>query len=286
MLIDQFPGRVVESLTSPYQRIVLVEKDGDVRIYLDGDLQFSTLDEYRYHETLVHPAMAAAKNHQRVLLLGAGDGFAAREVLRWPGVEEVRVVDLDRDMVDLCKNHPLVKRAHGGALDDPRVNLVFADAFDLVNGDGTQWDVIIADLPDAHLDVLAKLYSVEFYQQLRRILLPKGAVNVQSSSPFFAPRYFSTVHQTLAQVFKGVIPLCVDVPSFGTWGFNLAVPSADKVARHPLPEGLRFLTAEYLDALMVMPGDVKLEVGTINTEANGAIVPLWHDPKWKLYLRE
>ena len=248
---------VAHAQTSRYQEIVLTRSapftgPTDTRLFLDGDLQFSSLDEYRYHEALVHPVMAGA--HQRVLVLGGGDGLALREVLRYPGVRSVVEVELDGAVVELARTR--LANLNGGSLDDPRVQVVIADAFRwLRETDAGRFDAVIVDMPDPDATATAKLYSTEFYALVRRVLAPGGRAVVQAGSPYFAPRTFSCVLATVRSAGLGAVPYHVDVPSLGDWGFVLAGPGTAPPLRAEAPQPLRFLGDDVLRAAAVFPAD-------------------------------
>ena len=152
-----FADPVVFARATPYQRIVLTEAGGDLRLYLNAHLQFSTRDEYRYHEALVHPAMGTARSHRRVLVLGGGDGCAVREVLKYPGVESVTLVDLDPEMTKLFRDHAELAAVNAQALRDPRVRIVNADAFPWLDADEGAYDAAIIDFPDPSNYSIGKL---------------------------------------------------------------------------------------------------------------------------------
>lgn len=241
-----------------YQAIALTRsRDGrDIRLFLNGDLQFSSVDERRYHEALVHPAMAGA--HASVLVLGGGDGLAVREVLRYPGVQRVTVVELDPEMVRLARRHEELRRLNEGAFEDPRVEVVHADAFSWSRRTAAaSYDVAIADLPDPDAEDLAKLYSVEQYGMLgRRILAPGGRLVVQAGSPWFAPDAFWSIERSVATAGMATRPYHVDVPSFGDWGFVLAWRDRrPPPLRLAAPAALRTLDAAALRAAAVFPPD-------------------------------
>ncbi|WP_239025413.1 polyamine aminopropyltransferase [Roseicyclus persicicus] len=248
-----FEDEVILSETTPYQSIVLTRFDDRYRLFLDHSIQFDSLDEHRYHEALVHPAMGLAPRVADVLVLGGGDGMAVREVLRHPGVERVRLVDLDPRVTELFSQNPDLVALNAGALTDPRVEIVNADAWAFLAGDDGIYDVIIADLPDPKSIALSKLYSIEFYAMMAERLSGAGIFVTQAGSPTFAPGAFWTVEATLAATRNplapgeglGTLPYHVYVPSFGDWGFVLAAPMLPAEGRVPaLPEGLRHLTPE------------------------------------------
>jgi spermidine synthase len=260
---DLHDAPVVWRTQSKVQRIVMTRRGGDVRLFLDGDLQFSAVDERRYHEALVHPAMSLHPAPRRVLLLGAGDGLALRDALLYPEVAEVVLVELDPEMVRLARQQPLSElNAH--SLDDPRVTVVHADAFvELRHPQGAlsrPFDIILADFPDPDAEALARLYSTTFYAWVKASLAPQGVFVTQSTSAFHTPRAFFCIGKTLAEAGMPATPYAVDVPSFGgTWGFWLARHAG---AAPPDPSTLRLrvqtvhLTNALLSNLFDLPKDM------------------------------
>ncbi|MEJ7797359.1 MAG: polyamine aminopropyltransferase [Solirubrobacteraceae bacterium] len=252
-----FDDRIVLLERSKYQEIVLTQGEADdLRLFLNGDLQFSSRDEYRYHEALVHPAMVGP--HARVLVLGGGDGLAIREVLRVAGVRRVVNVELDARMTQLARDDRRLRSLNREALRDPRVQVVNADAFNWLRGTHERFDVIIADFPDPDDAAVAKLYSQEFYDGLRRrVLTAGGRLVVQAGSPYFARESYWGIEATLRAAGWRTTPYHVDVPSFGDWGFVLA--AADGVPAlalsPPRGEPLRFLDDPTLAAAASFPPD-------------------------------
>ncbi len=251
---------IVYSQRSRYQEIVLtrsVELGGtpDLRLYLDGDLQFSSVDEYRYHESLVHPVLAGA--HRRVLILGGGDGLALREVLRYPDVAAATLVELDPAMIRLARHDPRLSVLNHHSFDDPRVKVVNADALNWLRGARSQYDAVIVDMPDPDATATAKLYSEEFYGLARRVLAPGGRMVVQSGSPYFAPKSYWCIEASIRAAGWRTTPYQVDVPTFGDWGYVLAQQggAAPGLRLSPRVPRLRFLTPDVLRAATVFPAD-------------------------------
>lgn len=241
---------------SAYQDIVLTRSlDGqDVRLFLNGDLQFSTLDEYRYHEALVTPAMNGPRG--RVLVLGGGDGLAAARILKYPGVQQVTLVDLDPAVVRLARTEPDFLRHNDDAMNDRRMKYIAADAFTWLRGQRDVFDVIVVDFPDPDDVATAKLYSTEIYGLMRRGLAPGGRMVVQSGSPYFSPKAFWTIESTLKSAGLSSVPYHVDVPSFGDWGFHLAqVGGAPQVGMPADAPAQRFVDNAVLQAAGVFPPD-------------------------------
>src|SRR6201998_2746445 len=179
---------------TPYQEIVVTRRGSDMRLYLDGGLQFSTREQYRYTESLVYPALGAGA--RSVLVLGGGDGLVARELLRQRGIQKIVQVELDPAVVELART--TMRSANGGSLDDPRVNVVADDAMTWRRGAHSgSFDAVIVDLPDPDTPVLGRLYSTEFYALVSRALVPAGLIVVQAGSPYSTPIAFRRTVSTI-----------------------------------------------------------------------------------------
>ncbi|MER5551957.1 polyamine aminopropyltransferase [Streptomyces sp. NPDC002793] len=178
------------------QEVVLTGSGrGTLDLYLDGRLRVSSRDEHRYHEALVHPAMNGA--HRRVLILGGGDGLAAREVLRYPDVASVVVVELDPAVTRLARTDPALSGMNGHALEDPRLTTVAGDAFTWLRSTRDRYDVVISDLPDPGITESTKLYAAEFYGLVAGALDPGGRLVVHAGPPSSRPRTFWTVEASV-----------------------------------------------------------------------------------------
>ncbi|MEU2714490.1 polyamine aminopropyltransferase [Streptomyces sp. NPDC007205] len=194
-----YGGDVRVAEQTDVQEVVLAGgTDGEpLDLFLDGRLRVGGRDERRYHEALVHPALSGGP-HARVLILGGGDGLAAREVLRRPGVRRVDLVELDAGLVRLARHDPGLTAANGHAYADPRLHTTTADALGWLRGArGRSYDVVIADLPDPGITASTKLYSQEFYGLTRRVLAPRGRLVVHAGSVTTRPLAFWTVAATL-----------------------------------------------------------------------------------------
>lgn len=262
---------IVYARSTPYQRIVLTRRGDDLRLYLNGNLQFSSRDEYRYHEALVWPALGRVANPARVLVLGGGDGLAAREVLRDPRVRQVTLVDLDPEMTRLFRDTPQLAALNGHALASPRLRVENADAFRWVRGAAGQYDAVIVDFPDPTEFSLGKLYTENFYREVARLLAPDGVMTVQSTSPLIAPRSFWTVASTLEAAGLTARGYHAYVPSFGEWGFTMAAHGAIP-AQAAIPPGLRFLTPASEPLLFHFPPDMARRPAPVNRLDNQALV--------------
>jgi spermidine synthase len=241
---------------SAYQEIVVTRRGADMRLYLDGGLQFSTRDEYRYTESLVYPALGAGA--RSVLVLGGGDGLAARELLRAPGVEKIVQVELDPAVIEMARS--TMRYANGGSLDNPRVQIVTGDAMTwLRRATSRSFDAVIVDLPDPDTPVLGRLYSTEFYALVSRALAPGGLMVVQAGSPYSTLTAFWRTISTITAAGYAVTPYHVYVPTFGDWGFALARRNgaAPRPTVPPHAPPLRFLNQSVLDASTVFSPDVQ-----------------------------
>jgi spermidine synthase len=269
---DRFYGEdIILRESSAYQRVVVTAGAPGVRLFLNGNLQFHSRDEYRYHEGLVHPALAAHGAPKRVLVLGGGDGLAVREVLRHTGVEHITLVELDPHMTRLFAQHPALVALNQGALTSPKLTIVNADAYAWLEHNADTFDVVVIDFPDPTNFSLGKLYTTSFYQRVDQALAAGGYLVVQTTSPLVARKSFWTVVATLEAVGLATTPYHVHVPSFGEWGFVIAgrrpwhVPTA-------LPAGLRFLTLAGLPALMDFPPDMARVPAEPNRLSNQVLV--------------
>ncbi|MBI4601261.1 MAG: polyamine aminopropyltransferase [Planctomycetes bacterium] len=274
-----FADPVVYARTTPYQRIVVTSGPAGFQLFLNGNLQLSSADEYRYHEALVHPAMAAAGSPRRVLVLGGGDGLALREVLVHPTVESVTLVDIDPAMTELSRAFPPLAELNRGALADPRVKVVNEDAMVWLEAPGPPADVAIVDFPDPNTFSLGKLYTTRFYGLLKARLAPGGAVGLQCTSPLFARRSYWCVVRTLEAAGFRVRPYQCAVPSFGVWGFALAaLEPIDRPLR--APPGLRSLDDASLAALFVLPPDLAPLEAEVNRLDNQVLVR-YYEAEWR-----
>ncbi|MGW6239775.1 polyamine aminopropyltransferase [Streptomyces sp. NPDC055094] len=279
---------IVHAETTSYQEIVVTRStsftsEPDIRLFLNGDLQFSSVDEYRYHESLVHPALAGSRAN--VLIMGGGDGLALREVLRYDDVQHVTLVELDPAVTRLARDFEPLRDLNDAALDDPRVTVINADAFNWLRGAGQRYDAVIIDFPDPDTAALAKLYSVEFYHLLGQALKPQSRVMVQSGSPFFAPKTYWSIAKTIETAGYSATAFQVDVPSFGNWGFVLATPGGGTSPPLRLASDaprLRYLDEAVLRAAAVFPVDRRRQDVRPSTLMDPAVLTYVLD-EWENY---
>jgi len=229
---------------TPFQEMYIVESGSYGKgLVLDGKWQSSTVDEFLYHEALVHPAMIAHKSPKKVLVLGGGEGATIREVLRWKTVEKVKMVDIDGEVVEACKEH--LPEMHQGAFDDPRTELVIGDALEVLENTEEQWDVVISDLSDPIEEGPSfKLFTKEFYEKVDRVLAPNGKFVLQAGP--VAPPYLAThgrLVNTLTTVFEHNVSYTTFVPTYGE-PWSLTLSSHLPLNTRPEPEAIEQLLAE------------------------------------------
>src|SRR5918992_744526 len=254
---EMFADEIIYTKDTPYQRIVITRGRAGFQLFLNGNLQFSSTDEYRYHEALVHPAMLLSNNPRRVLVLGGGDGLAIREILKYPSVERITLVDLDPEMTQLAVRFPLLASLNNQALEDARVQVVNEDAFIWVEETKEPvYDAAIVDFPDPNTFALGKLYTTRFYRLLKSRLTQNAAVAVQSTSPMFARNSYWCIIRTLEAAGFAVRPYYTAAPSFGLWGYALARSSPFEIPRSP-PPGLKFLDDQTLAAMFTLSKDIE-----------------------------
>ncbi|MBS1875854.1 MAG: polyamine aminopropyltransferase [Acidobacteria bacterium] len=274
-----YADEVIFARNTRYQRIVLTRWKDDLRLFLSSHLQFSSRDEYRYHEALVHPGLAALPGARRVLVLGGGDGLALREILKYLTVESITLVDLDPEMTQLFKTHPLLSRLNGGSFSAPRVHVINWDAFAWLDTNQEFFDFVVVDFPDPTNYSLGKLYTTAFYRLLAKHLSRSGTFVVQSTSPLFARQSYWCIANTIEAAGLKTFPYHVYVPSFGEWGFVLAGRDAYDPPRQ-LPSALRFLTVANVPELFHFPADMQRIPAEAN-RLNDQVLVRYYEREWK-----
>jgi spermidine synthase len=279
---EMYIDPIVYSKTTPYQRIIVTQGKSGFQLFLNGNLQFSSADEYRYHESLVHPPMLAADGPpKKVLVLGGGDGLALREILAHPSVEAVTLVDLDPAMPHLAMSFPPLVALNRNSFRDHRVTLINDDAYVWLQDHPGQWDVIIVDFPDPNTFALGKLYTRAFYKRVLAHLAPGGAVSIQATSPLFARKSYWCIVDTVQAAGFSVKPYAIAVPSFGVWGYVLAKRTDFNIPQHaPTALALRYLNDDALRSMFDMPADMQHVPVEINQLDNQALVR-YYEKEWR-----
>ena len=219
----KYKDKIVYQEQTRYQKIVVTQWKDDYWLFINGSTQFSTYDEERYHEPLVHPLLGLIKERKDILLLGGGDGLAAREILKYPDVENLTLVDLYTAMTQLARQNYIFLGINHGSLNDPRVRVVNQDAYQFIKNSGDLYDAVIVDLPDPKSVSLSLLYSLGFYKMVEKHLKPFGAMVTQSTSPLYSPEAFLCIKKTMEAAGFSTLPYQNSVPSMGLWGWILGV---------------------------------------------------------------
>lgn len=275
---------VVHAETTPYQRLVVTRWHDDLRLYINGNLQFSSRDEHRYHESLVIPGLQALPWARNVLVLGGGDGLAVREILKYKHVEHVTLVDLDPAMTGLFSRSEPLTKLNQGSLTDPRVTVINDDAGRWLESHAEVYDFIVVDFPDPSNFGLGRLYSVPVYHLMARHLAENGYMVIQSTSPYFAPRSFWSVDATLKEAGLNTWPYHAYVPSFGDWGFILAGKRRDYTPPDKVSVPTRYLDAATLRELFHFPADMPALAMPPNRLNEQSLVR-YFDEDWRKVIR-
>lgn len=283
-----FTDNIIYAKSSNYQRIVVTKGKTGHALFLNGNLQFNSFDEYRYHEALVHPAFAAFKGDaKKILVLGGGDGLALREILKYPSVESITMVDLDPMMTGLSGAVPALADLNRHSMSDPRLTVVNGDAFVWMDDNQAEkFDIAIVDFPDPNNFALGKLYSTRFYKMLQQRLTPESSVVIQCTSPLIARKSYWSIIKTLESVGFEVKPYQTTVPSFGVWGYALAKLAPFEVPKTP-PAGieLNFLNDNSFAGLfqfssdMTLPTDSEIEINRLDNQA----LVRYYESEWRRF---
>jgi spermidine synthase len=274
-----YADEIIFSRDTRYQHIVLTRFKDDIRLFLSSHLQFSSRDEYRYHEALIHPGLSAIPAPRHVLVLGGGDGLAVREILKYPQIESVTLVDLDPEMTKLFSTNPMLTALNHKSFLSPKVHIINADAFPWVDSNTDSFDFIVIDFPDPTNYSLGKLYTTAFYKAVARHLSTQGLMVVQSTSPMFARDSYWCIAETLKQAGLQTYPYHVYVPSFGEWGFVIA-GHRDFQFPTSLPVGLRFVNVTGLPAMFQFPPDMS-PIPMPPNRLNDQVLVRAYDQDWK-----
>ena len=266
-----------------YQRIVLTRWKDDLRLFLNGNLQFSSRDEYRYHEALVHPALETLPGARRVLVLGGGDGLALREILKHPQVQSITLIDLDHAMTELFSTAPQLTALNGDAFHSPKVRVFNEDAMVWLDAHDDTFDFIVVDFPDPSNFSLGKLYTSAFYRLLGHHLAPQGLAVIQATSPLYARQSYWCVVTTLESAGFTATPYHALVPSFGEWGFVIAGRQAYRPpSQYAVPT--RFLSPQTTPALFEFPKDMA-RVDAEPNRLNNQVLVRYFEQEWKEQIR-
>ncbi|MCR4290943.1 MAG: polyamine aminopropyltransferase, partial [Candidatus Scalindua sp.] len=290
----KYKDRIIFEQQTSYQKIVITQWKDKYWLFINGNEQFSTFDEEKYHEPLIHPAMSISRQLKDILVLGGGEGLAVREILKYKDVEKVTVVDLDPIMTDLAKYNPIITKINQNAMVDLKVDVKNQDAFTFIESSEEFYDIIFIDLPDPNSVSLSRLYSGEFYSLCRRRLNKYGIIVTQASSPVHSPDSFVCIIKTMESADFTVLPYHNNIPTLGEWGWCLGmkkeVVSADMLKEKVMgielpPPPTKFLNRDAIIS-MVHFGKGVLEIKEkvkVNTILDPILVKYYKKGAWDVY---
>jgi spermidine synthase len=253
---------------SKFQDIQVISAK-DIRLYLNEQLQFSSLDERIYHEAFVHVPFTLGKSIQSVLVLGGGDGLALREILKYPNVKEVDLVDIDGKVVELAKQVPALAELNEQAFFDKRVTEHIEDAKIFIGKNKKVYDVLVIDFPDPTNELLASLYAKELFEKFYSCLSDDGILVCQSNALDATPTVFWSIGLTLEQAGFHTKQYHTIIPSFGDWGFQLAAKNEITLQFQKINVHHRTLPKELSTLFAFTPAYEKFKKNAIvNSESN------------------
>lgn len=292
----KYKDKVIFSKQTAFQKIVITRWKNFYWLYINGQEQFSTFDEEKYHEPLVHPAMNLAVNVKNVLILGGGDGLALREVLKYPNVKSVKLVDLDPEMTKLAANHPVLSSINQNAMSDSKVEIINKDAAKFFETDALLYDVIIIDLPDPDSIDLMHVYSERFYNMVRTHLARGGLFVTQATSPYFSKDAFLCILKTIQQAGFSTVPYHNQIPTMGEWGWIIGAKKKDamgiKLRQKLLEKKFDHISVRFLnrDAMISMAyfgkgifDEEYMKNIKINTELSPVLYRYYLAGSWGMY---
>lgn len=293
---SQYKDKIIYSKQTKYQKIIMTQWCDNYWLYINNQEQFSSFDEEKYHEPLVHPAMMLAADTANILILGGGDGLALREIWKHKAVKSVTLVDLDAQMTTFAATNPILTQLNKNSMADPRLNLVHMDAGKYLKDHHEKYSVIIIDLPDPDSVDLMHLYSVDFYRLIKDRLRRGGVIVTQSSSPYFSPKAFLCVKKTMETAGLSTLPYHNQVPTMGEWGWIMAAP-ADQVTAATMKKSLeakdfsslqtRFLNNDAMQAMLLFGKGLfdSQAAKTIkaNTRHQPVLMTYYSEGHWSMY---
>jgi spermidine synthase len=284
----KYKDKIVYSEQTKYQKIVITSWQEWHSLYINGNQQLSTFDEYLYHEPMVHTVMGLTPTKKNILVLGGGDGCIVRELLKYSEIEKITLVDLDQKMIDLGKSNKIFTKINNNALNDKKVITVVEDAFNYVDQSKELYDVILVDLPDPNNIDLNKLYTKEFYSLCYKKLSNNGSLITQSGSPYYATKAFYCIEKTLKSASFHTLPLHNQVLTLGEWGWIIGKKqgmSSNDLSKINLQDlKLKWLNKQALDGLSSFGKPLVDTTGIeINTIFKPQLYLYYKEGNWDLY---
>ena len=275
-----YQNNIIYAKQTPYQKLTVTAHNGRVQFYINGAIQFDTIDEHRYHESLIHPIMNMVKHHENILVIGGGDGIALREILKYNDVKAITLVDLDPAVTRLFKTHPKLSKLNHHAYDNNKVTVVNMDAWKFIEKSQKLYDVIVIDLPDPNNISLSRLYSKTFYRLLGTHLSRAGAMVTQATSPMFSRDAFWCIEETMHESDFYTTPYHTYIPSFGEWGFVLASKMKLPLKKIKPIKGLKFIDTKTMQRMKIFDKDIsKPEIQSNKLSSHKLIY--YYDAGWK-----
>lgn len=254
----ELAASLVYEKQSKYQKIEIIETPTFGRaLLLDGHIQFTEHDEAAYHEPLVHIPAMGIQRCRRVLIVGGGDGGAAREALKVHPNVQVDLVEIDNAVVEACKKH--LPKINNGAFRDKRLNLIIEDAIKFVEAQQYRYDLVVIDSTEFYAGdngVSEELFGLDFYWKVRHVLLPEGIVVTQADNSIYCPEAVKRTLGHFKKVFNRSGSYHSIVPSFGSfstfaWASNTA--HVGPFPRTAIPDGMRYLNSSTYDLAFNLP---------------------------------
>jgi len=256
-----YQHNIIYAKQTPYQKIIVTSHRGRIEFYINGAIQFDSIDEYRYHESLVHPVMCSAKSHENILIIGGGDGMALREVLKYSDIGSVTLVDLDPVITDIFRSNETLSRLNQHSFDDPKVKVINQDAWRFIDESRELYDIIIIDLPDPNNISIDRLYSETFYRLISSHLSRAGAMVTQATSPMFSHQAFWSIEKSISSANLHTTPYHTYIPSFGEWGFVLATHQEMDMRSIDNNLDLKYINDRVFEKMKIFEPDIaKVEV--------------------------
>lgn len=281
-----YEDQVIYAKNTPYQRLVITKHKSNISLYINGNLQFSSKDEYRYHEALVHPVLSMHPKPEKVLVLGGGDGLAIREILKYSTIKKIDLVDLDPEMTRLFTHHTMLSPLNHDAFKNPKVHIINDDAFIWLKKNDSKYDCIIVDFPDPSGFAVGKLYTNSFYRELQKKMTEASLFVVQSTSPLVAPKSYWCVNNTIQSVGFHTIPYHNYVPSFGEWGYIIGTLNENHLAtdiQFDIPT--KFINKDIFSTMLAFSPDMEVQEKPEINKLNNQILVRYFEEEWSKYIQ-
>ncbi len=284
----KYKDKIVYTQQTKYQKIVVTKWKQWYSLYINGNQQLSSFDEFMYHEPMVHIPMKSTNSHKNILILGGGDGCLAREVFKYNDVEKVTLVDLDQNMINLGKDYPVFKELNQNSMNNKKIKTVTKDAFNFLEDTPEKYDIIFVDLPDPNNVDLNKLYTKEFYKLCRLKLKDEGVFITQAGSPYYATKAFYCINKTLKAANFKTLPMHNQVLTLGEWGWIMAkkenLNSKDIIDIQLNNIELKWLTKKAIPQLIAFGKPLADTTGIkVNTIFSPKLYTYYKDGNWDLY---